>query len=99
VPQAWAAGSCFHLLEAIVGFQPDAPARMLYLDPALPEWLPDLTAIDLRLGEASFDIRFWREGEQTRWQVTKGDPARVAQRSCATGPALPAGRPAERAPA
>ena len=89
VPQAWAAGCCFHMLEAIVGFQPDAPRGVLYIDPALPEWTPDLTLIDLRLGKEAFDIHFWRDGEETRWEVTKGDPTRVAQRAYATGPAMP----------
>ena len=45
VPQAWAAGSCFAILQMIVGFQPDGPAGKLYIDPALPDRprLPDLT--------------------------------------------------------
>jgi glycogen debranching enzyme len=33
VPQAWAAGSCFALLQAILGIQPDAPNDRLYVDP------------------------------------------------------------------
>ena len=36
-------------------------------------WLPDLTVRDLRLGKHKFDIRFWREGEQTAFEVIKGD--------------------------
>jgi glycogen debranching enzyme len=79
VPQGWAAGSCFYLLGMIVGFQPDAPTGMMCLDPALPDWLPDLTIRDLRLGEQMFDIRFWRDGATTRWDVIKGDPSRVVQ--------------------
>jgi glycogen debranching enzyme len=98
VPQAWAAGSCFHMLEAVVGFQPDAPAGMLFIDPALPPWITDLTAIDLRLGEQSFDVHFWRDGEETRWEVIKGDPTRVVQRSCATGPLRPDSPQREPAP-
>ena len=58
VPQAWAAGSCFAMLQMIVGFQPDAPAGKLYIDPALPEWLPELTIRDLQVGENVFDLRF-----------------------------------------
>ena len=73
VPQAWAAGSCFCLLAALIGFQPDAPAGKLYLDPALPDWMPDLKLKDLRLNAKVFDIDFWREGELTRWKVTRGD--------------------------
>jgi glycogen debranching enzyme len=77
VPQAWAAGSVFALLQAIVGFAPDAPRGRLRLDPVLPEWLPDLTVIDLRVGEQMFDIRFWRHGTETRFEVLRGDPAAV----------------------
>ena len=33
VPQAWAAGSCFALLQAMLGIQPDAPNDRLYVDP------------------------------------------------------------------
>ncbi len=85
VPQAWAAGACFCLLQAMVGFQPDAPNRKLYLDPALPPWVRELTLKDLRLGRASFDIRFWREGERTEWEVLRGDARKVASRPYARG--------------
>ena len=80
VPQAWAAGSVFSMLQAILGFQPDAPRRMLYIDPVLPPWLSDLTLMDIRVGDQVFDIRFWRSGEETRFDVLKGDPASVARR-------------------
>ena len=53
VPQAWAAGSMFALLQAMLGITPDAPRGTLYVDPALPAWLPDVTLIDLRLGRAT----------------------------------------------
>jgi glycogen debranching enzyme len=85
VPQAWAAGSAFSLLQTIIGFQPDAPRGRLYLDPALPQWLPDLTLHDLCVGEKSFDLRFWREGERSCWEVLKGDQDAVAHRSYASG--------------
>ena len=42
VPQAWAAGSVFALMKAILGFVPDAPRGKLYIDPAPPR-LPGLT--------------------------------------------------------
>ena len=51
VPQAWAAGSVFALLQAILGFMPDAPRGKLHVDPVLPEWLPDLTVLDLHVGQ------------------------------------------------
>jgi glycogen debranching enzyme len=80
VPQAWAAGSVFSMVQAILGFQPDAPHKMLYVDPVLPPWLDDLTITDLRIGERIFDIRFWRSDGETRFDVLKGDPASVARR-------------------
>jgi glycogen debranching enzyme len=73
VPQAWAAGSSFMLTQAMLGFLPDAPRDKLYVDPSLPIWLPDLTVQDLRIGRHRLTIRFWREGERTEFEVTKGD--------------------------
>lgn len=69
VPQAWAAGSAFHLLRAILGLDADAPTRTLYIDPVLPPWLPDLTLRQLRVGRATLDLRFWRERDATRYEV------------------------------
>jgi glycogen debranching enzyme len=69
VPQAWAAGSVFHLLQAILGLQGDAPRRRLYVDPDLPAWLRDLALHGLRIGQARLDLQFWREQDRTRWEV------------------------------
>jgi glycogen debranching enzyme len=77
VPQAWAAGSVFSFLQAILGLEPDAPNGLLRLRPSLPSWLPDLTLTDLRLGDAVFDLRFWREDDRTSFQVLRGDPGAV----------------------
>jgi glycogen debranching enzyme len=81
VPQAWAAGSVFALLQAILGFVPDAPRGKLYVDPSLPAWLPDLTVLDLRVGGHRFDIRFWRDGPKTQFEVLQGDPTAIERRS------------------
>ena len=72
VPQGWAAGSIFSLLQAMLGFQPDAPNGKLYVDPALPDWMSNLTVRDLRVGAMSFDIRFERKGAQTDFAVIEG---------------------------
>src|SRR5262249_35731215 len=61
-PQAWAAGSGFHLLRALLGLNADAPRGRLAVDPHLPHWLPDVTLRGLRVGEATVSLRFWREG-------------------------------------
>src|SRR5262249_46780057 len=69
VPQAWAAGSIFHLLQSILGFQADAPNQRLYVDPRLPTWLPDITLKNLTVGSATINLKFWREGQQSRWDT------------------------------
>jgi glycogen debranching enzyme len=81
VPQGWAAGSIFSLLQAMLGFQPDAPNARLYVDPVLPDWMPDLTVRDLRVGSQTFDIRFALTNGTTSFEVTRGDKDRVVRRS------------------
>jgi glycogen debranching enzyme len=81
IPQAWAAGSVFALMQAMLGFVPDAPRGKLHVDPLLPEWLSDLTVLDLRVGRHQFDIRFWRDGGKTQFEVLRGDPKAVERSS------------------
>jgi glycogen debranching enzyme len=69
VPQAWAAGSVFDLLRAILGLRADASRRVLYVHPTLPRWLPDISLGGLAVGETRLTLRFWREAEQSRWAV------------------------------
>jgi glycogen debranching enzyme len=85
VPQAWAAGSSFMLLQAILGIRHDAPRGKLYVDPALPDWMPDVTLRDLRLARQRFDIRFWRDGEETAFEVLKGKKDAVLRIDCHRG--------------
>ena len=80
VPQAWAAGAVFMTLRAMLGLEPDAPRDRLHIDPALPSWLPDLTLSGLRVGRHSFDIRFWRDGDATAFEVLRGDASAVVRR-------------------
>ncbi len=83
VPQAWAAGTPFMLIQAMLGLKQDAPRGKLYVDPALPHWLPDVTLTDLRLGQECFDIRFWRDGKDSVFKVLKGSSGAVERRSIA----------------
>lgn len=69
VPQAWAAGTVFHLLQALLGLQADAPGGRLFVDPALPRWLPDVTLHGVKVGADVLDLRFWRDGDRSRWEV------------------------------
>ena len=72
VPQAWAAGSIGHLLKAILGLDGDAPHGKLLVAPALPKWLPEVTLRGIAVGAASVDVRFFREGETSRWEMLGG---------------------------
>src|SRR5204863_4264952 len=56
IPQAWAAGSVFHLLQAILGLRADAPNGVLYVDPTLPRWLNDVELQGLRVGQARLSL-------------------------------------------
>jgi hypothetical protein len=51
--------------------EPDAPNHQLTVQPVLPEWLPDLQLTNIAAGDATVDLRFWREGEQTKWVITQ----------------------------
>ena len=73
VPQAWAAGSVFHLLRAILGLDADAHKKTLYVDPVLPHWLPDITLHKLRVGGSTATLRFWTENGKTRYEVLSAE--------------------------
>jgi glycogen debranching enzyme len=80
VPQAWAAGSAFMLLQAMLGIAANAATGKFSLDPHLPAWLPNVTVKDLTIGSQNFSLRFWREGEETQYEVLTGDPGLVERR-------------------
>jgi glycogen debranching enzyme len=81
VPQAWAAGSAFMLLQAMLGVAANAAIGKLYLDPSLPAWLPDVTIRDLTVGTQNFSIRFVRGETQTHYEVLAGDAGMVERRA------------------
>jgi glycogen debranching enzyme len=60
-PQAWSATTVYTLLQAMLGLQPFAPFRMLFVDPFLPAWLPEITIAGLRVSDAKITIRFFRK--------------------------------------
>lgn len=60
-PQAWSATTVYTLLQAMLGLQPFAPLRMLFVDPYLPAWLPEITISNLRVADAAVSIRFFRK--------------------------------------
>lgn len=62
-PQAWSSSSVFCHVQALLGLYPYAPLKMLVIDPHLPEWLPEITLRDLRVGKARVTIRFRRRAD------------------------------------
>jgi glycogen debranching enzyme len=58
VPQAWAAGSILRLIAVLCGIHAtsDREGSRLYVNPALPDWLPELTFRNLRAGRGSIDL-------------------------------------------
>ena len=73
----------------MLGLRADAPTNRLYLDPDLPDWLPDVTLRGLTVGKAllgdlivdkaTLDLRFWREGDRTRWEILAQEGALTVQ--------------------
>jgi glycogen debranching enzyme len=57
LPQAWASGSVFMVLQACLGLSIDASAQEVRLEnPALPEWLPEVRISGLEVAGASADL-------------------------------------------
>lgn len=69
IPQAWASGSIFHMLQTILGLRADAPNARLYVCPTLPDWLTDVHLRQLHIGASELHLHFWREGDRSRWEV------------------------------
>lgn len=62
-PQAWNQSTYPILVQTILGMRPIASLSLLAVDPVLPEWMPEITVRDLRVGEATVTLRFWRDPE------------------------------------
>ena len=64
-PQLWNATAFPLMVQTLLGLLPLAPYELLIVDPALPDWLPELVMHDLRVGAASVTLRFWRNADGT----------------------------------
>ena len=64
-PQAWSASGAFTMLRALLGIHPYAAANVLFVNPHLPEWLPEITVEKLQVGKASVTLRFFRTSDGT----------------------------------
>jgi glycogen debranching enzyme len=79
-PQAWASGSLFMLLQALLGIYAEAPARILHIrDPVLPDFLNEATVSGLAVGGSRVALQFRRHGSRTLANLlgVEGDPLQV----------------------
>jgi glycogen debranching enzyme len=83
VPQAWAAGSIFRYIAILSGIHAlsNQDGSRIFVNPALPDWLPELTIRNLRAGRGSLDLAL-RDGSidvisnTTGFEVVHGPPPR-----------------------
>jgi glycogen debranching enzyme len=69
-PQAWSASAPFIVLQALLGIYAYAPMNVLFLDPWLPDWLPQVTIEGLRVGQARVSLKFRRAQDgRTHYEV------------------------------
>ncbi len=69
-PQAWAAGSPFLLLQAMLGLSARAHENLLTINnPVLPPWLNVVELRNLRVGDSVLSLAFRREGEMTAFTM------------------------------
>lgn len=65
LPQAWAAGSLFMLLQAALGIRIVGATKTVHIDrPTLPIGIESLNISGLRVGSASVDLQFHRLGDR-----------------------------------
>lgn len=83
VPQAWAAGAIIRFIAILAGIhgRTDPSGSRIYVDPALPHWLPSLTISNLRAGKGSMTLHL-ADGtlevprNTTGFEVVHGPPPR-----------------------
>ncbi len=80
-PQAWASGSPFLLLTAMLGLHPNASRRRLdIVNPHLPEFLGFLRMENFRVGNSSITLEFRSQDNRTFCNVidTQGDAVAIS---------------------
>lgn len=66
LPQAWAAGSVFHMLQGSLGLTIDAVRGLVEIDdPTLPVGIDRLSITNLQVGDGLVDISFEQAGRHT----------------------------------
>jgi hypothetical protein len=65
-PQAWSSSALIQMIQILLGIYPFAPLNFLaVIRPRLPEWLPQVTVRQIRVGHSSVDLRFTRRRDGT----------------------------------
>ncbi len=64
-PQAWSASAVLGIVHALLGIRPRACRNAILLDPQLPDWLPELTVLGVRVGGSVIDVGFRRTSQGT----------------------------------
>jgi glycogen debranching enzyme len=73
-PQAWSASVPFMLIQALLGIYPYAPLNVLFLDPWLPDWLPEVKLEDLHVGNSRVSLHFKRnDSGNTEYSILQLD--------------------------
>ena len=82
VPQAWAASAIFRLVTVMCGIHArrESGRSRIYLNPALPDWLPELTLRQIRAGTGLLSVHFAPNETEvlhntTGYEVVFGPPA------------------------
>jgi glycogen debranching enzyme len=69
-PQAWASGSPFLMLQAMLGISARAHQNLLTVnEPHLPPWLHTVELRNLRVGDSRLSLVFRREGDITSFSL------------------------------
>ncbi|MCM2534355.1 amylo-alpha-1,6-glucosidase [Neobacillus pocheonensis] len=63
-PQAWAAGTVFVFLQAMLGLTPNAFDKEIQLDPVLPENLNELSVENIHIGSGYLSLKIVRTNEK-----------------------------------
>jgi glycogen debranching enzyme len=71
-PQAWASGAVFMMLQAVIGLEVDAvEGRVVLRHAFLPPFLEEVRIRELRVGQASVDLRLLRHADDVGVTVTR----------------------------
>jgi glycogen debranching enzyme len=99
VPQAWAAGAIIRLIAILAGIHglTDAEGSRIFVDPALPDWLPEVTISNLRAGRGAMTLEIRSDGTNvvqntSGFEVVQGPPPRNLPRAAANRSPTRSGR-------